>query len=86
MRLLFDSRYVENICIAIERNAISNNYIAHAAFFTTFAYAFGVLNWFGFTVCLAIMLSMHIFLNKDIGRQIKEYRKQYYLWEKKHEI
>jgi hypothetical protein len=80
MKRIFDKRYLNNVISSISLNRQSN--LSTFKFFLVFclSYGIGLIDWTIMSICLGLLLSINIFLQLDINRNIKIYRKQFYIW------
>ncbi|GAA5143674.1 hypothetical protein GCM10025767_34320 [Thalassotalea piscium] len=85
MKKIFDKRYVANIANSYELNIQANIWSLKYTLFICFLYSTGLIDWLSFSILLGISVTINIFMIKDVKRHIKEYRKQYYLWEQRYE-
>lgn len=86
MERVFDSRYKINIDSSVQNNIKVNLYLVKVYIFVVVLYALSFISWTVFSIVLSIIVTVNVFFQLDIRRNIKIYSREYFNWESKSRV
>ena len=85
MKRIFDKRYINNVSDSIMLNWQCNKTTLKVFLIFSLSYGIGLIGWTIMCISLGLLLGINVFLQLDIKRNIKLYRKHFYIWSNRYE-
>jgi hypothetical protein len=80
MKKIFDQSYLNTMVTSYVTSLNANSIMLKLGILFSLIYGIGLIDWFFLSMIFMFIVIISTFLNLDIKRCAKEYRKNFYLW------